>query len=34
MFQCEIDEADHCEHVGLHVHVFLFRYVKVKFIEV
>jgi len=33
MFQCEIDEADRCKHVGLHVHVFLFSYVKVTFIE-
>lgn len=34
MFQCEIDEADQRKHVGLHVHVFLSSYVKVKIIEV
>lgn len=33
MFQCEIDEADHCKHVGSHIHVFLFSYVKIKIIK-
>lgn len=34
MFQCEIDKADHHKHVGLHVHVLLFSYIKIKIIEV
>jgi hypothetical protein len=33
MFQCEIDKADHCKHMGSHVYVFLFSYVKIKIIK-